>query len=114
MALSDTFPTATKHDAGFWEITVAELKALPSDVRRVDVREAAEFVGEMDILPNTEHAAMGDVPEASKAWDKNEPIVIICRSGGRSGHAALWMQNEGFDNVVSLYGGMLDWNEKKG
>lgn len=113
MALSDTFPNAVKHDAGFWEITIAEFKELSPDVRRVDVRETSEFVGDMDILPNTEHAAMGDVPEASEAWEKHEPIVIICRSGGRSGHAALWMQKQGFDNVVSLRGGMLDWNESK-
>jgi len=110
MGLSDSFPSATKHPAGFWEITVADLKSLPASVRRVDVRETAEFVGEMDILPNTEHAPLATVPDASSSWDKNEPIVIICRSGGRSGRAALWMQQQGFDNVVSLRGGMLDWN----
>lgn len=110
MAVTDSFPTATKHPAGFWEITVADLKSLSPDIHRVDVREKAEFVGEMDILPNTEHTPMASVPDASEAWAKDQPIVLICRSGGRSGRVALWMQSQGFDKVVSLRGGMLDWN----
>lgn len=110
MAVTDSFPTATKHPAGFWEITVADLKELSADIRRVDVREQKEFVGEMDILPNTEHAPLGSVPDAAQEWNKDEPIVLICRSGGRSGRAALWMQGQGFERVVSLRGGMLDWN----
>src|SRR5690625_6786691 len=109
MALSDSFPSATKHPAGFWEITVEELKALSPDIRRVDVRESKELVGEMDILPNTEHAPLATVPEASKAWDKNERIVIICRSGGRSGLVALCMSGGGVDDVVLVCGRGCDW-----
>lgn len=104
------FPDAIECPGGYWELTIDSLKNLDPSVRQIDVREANELVGEMGLLPGVEHVPLGFVPRACEAWDKDEGIVIICRSGGRSARAALWLQQQGFTNVVSLRGGMLEWN----
>jgi rhodanese-related sulfurtransferase len=44
---------------------------------------------------------------------KDRPIVLICRSGGRSGKAAMQLAAAGFRRVASLQGGMLKWNAEQ-
>jgi len=41
--------------------------------------------------------------------DKNKPVYLYCRSGGRSGKAARQLQSLGFQKVVDLKGGILAW-----
>lgn len=42
---------------------------------------------------------------------KEEEVVVYCRSGVRSGQAALILETLGFQNVYNLSGGMLAWQE---
>ncbi len=49
------------------------------------------------------------IPEL--AGDKEQEIIIICRSGNRSILAADTMQRMGFKNVVSLKTGVRGWND---
>jgi rhodanese-related sulfurtransferase len=37
-------------------------------------------------------------------------VIVVCRSGGRSGKAALQLEAMGFAKVVSMRGGMMEWN----
>jgi rhodanese-related sulfurtransferase len=55
---------------------------------------------------------MGTVNEASKAWDKEIPVITICRSGRRSGRVALDLEKLGFKRIASMRGGMLAWNKQ--
>jgi rhodanese-related sulfurtransferase len=41
--------------------------------------------------------------------DKSTTYVMYCRSGGRSGKAADFMVNNGFQNVYNLTGGVLSY-----
>lgn len=43
---------------------------------------------------------------------KGEEVIVYCRSGNRSGQAALILDTLGFTNVKNLTGGMLGWQEK--
>lgn len=43
---------------------------------------------------------------------KNEEVIFYCRSGNRSGQAAMMLDTMGFSNTVNLVGGMLSWREK--
>jgi rhodanese-related sulfurtransferase len=43
---------------------------------------------------------------------KDEEVICYCRSGNRSGQAALILETLGFTNVKNLAGGMLAWQEK--
>lgn len=45
---------------------------------------------------------------------KDEEVICYCRSGNRSGQAALFLEQFGFTNVKNLTGGMLAWREKIG
>ncbi len=75
----------------------------------VDVREPAEHeefnVGGL-LLP------LGQIREGdTEAIDslKDEELVLYCRSGNRSGQAALILEGMGFTNVINVVGGMLSW-----
>ena len=43
---------------------------------------------------------------------KENEVICYCRSGNRSGNAALFLEQMGFSNVKNLTGGMLAWREK--
>ena len=45
---------------------------------------------------------------------KNEELIVYCRSGNRSGMAALFLEQVGFTNTINLVGGMLNWQDKFG
>ena len=96
--------------AGVPEVTCAWLAANPDAARLVDVREPAEFTGELGHVPGSELVPLGTVESAAASWDRDAPLAIICRSGGRSGKAALALAAKGFRRVASLRGGMLAWN----
>lgn len=42
---------------------------------------------------------------------RDQEIICYCRSGNRSGIAALLLEQMGFSNVRNLAGGMLKWKE---
>jgi len=45
---------------------------------------------------------------------KEKEVICYCRSGIRSGMAAMILEQMGFANVKNLTGGMLEWREKIG
>lgn len=45
---------------------------------------------------------------------KNEEVIVYCRSGNRSGQAAMILDTLGFANTKNLSGGMLSWQQKFG
>ncbi|MEQ8906558.1 rhodanese-like domain-containing protein [Ekhidna sp.] len=42
----------------------------------------------------------------------NEPVIIHCASGGRSGKAAKMMKEAGFKKIYDYSGGFSDWKKK--
>jgi len=44
-------------------------------------------------------------------YNKEEPIFVYCRSGGRSGKASKKLLELGFKNVYDLKGGYLNWTK---
>ena len=46
---------------------------------------------------------------ASRGARAQEPLYVICRSGGRSAQACKAFANAGFENVVNVDGGTLAW-----
>jgi len=43
---------------------------------------------------------------------RNEEVILYCRSGNRSGIAAMMLDQSGFTNTKNLTGGMLAWQQK--
>lgn len=80
----------------------------------VDVREPhenADFNIGGTLVPLGQIQAM-QVDELEDLKDKE--VIVYCRSGNRSGQAAMILETMGFQNVKNLVGGMLKWEEKFG
>jgi rhodanese-related sulfurtransferase len=44
--------------------------------------------------------------------NKNEMVVLVCAGGSRSALAAESIQKLGYKNVISMSGGMREWEQK--
>jgi sulfur dioxygenase len=97
--------------AGVPEVTASWVAENLSVGRIVDVREVTEFNAELGHITGAELVPLSAVDDVVKHWDRDAPAVLVCRSGGRSGKAALAMLRLGFTRVVSMRGGMIAWNE---
>lgn len=78
---------------------------LPEGLVVLDVREPVEWQhGHIDGALHIPLALLpvraGEIP--------TEQTLVVCKVGGRSAQAVMWLQQQGFD-VVNLDGGMLDW-----
>ena len=102
------------------EVSAEALAAeAPGSSVLIDVREPAEFatghlagavpiprgVLEFQVEANP---AVACVTEPALAL-RDQPIVLYCRTGGRSALAAESLQKLGFKNVRSLAGGITAW-----
>ena len=94
----------------------------PTDLRRrldqdqplvlVDVRES--FERDIADLPEQgqHRIPMREVPERLGELDPDEPIVVYCRTGGRSGRIVEFLRASGFSNVLNLKGGVMGWRDE--
>lgn len=87
------------------QLGVAGLEA----ARIVDVREPDEFDGPLGHIEDAELVPLATVAAAASGWARDRPLVVVCRSGARSGRAAAQLAAMGFD-VYNLTGGMTAWN----
>jgi sulfur dioxygenase len=98
---------------GVPELTVEWIAAHPAAARLVDVREPDEFTGPLGHVAGAELVPLATVADAARGWDRRAPVALICRSGGRSGKAALLLRDLGFSRVASMRGGMRSWSDAK-
>lgn len=82
-----------------------------TDVQIVDVRTPQEFAD--GHLPNAINInIMGSNFEAETAkLDKDKPVLVYCKSGGRSAKAASNLKAQGFKNISDLDGGITSWRQ---
>lgn len=93
------------------EVTVEELQEMinrKDDFQLIDVREPFEY--EVSNLEGLNIPLSGILIESDKIA-KDKPVVIHCRSGKRSAQAVMLLEQEGFDNLANLAGGILAWKE---
>ncbi|RKH50153.1 rhodanese-like domain-containing protein [Corallococcus interemptor] len=96
----------------YQDLTPAQLDTLGPEVRRIDVRELDEFTGPLGHLPGAELVPLGTLEEAAASWPREQPLLLICRSGGRSAKAAQALARGGFQHLYNLVGGMLAVREQ--
>ncbi len=99
------------HYTGVMDIDPRELNEVRENVVLVDVRQPDEFNGDLGHIPGARLIVLDTLPEHLHELPKNETIVFICRSGGRSARATAIALEHGFKNVFNLKGGMILWNE---
>lgn len=75
----------------------------------LDVREQHELAN--GVLDGSVHIPMQQIPEkiAEVATNKDETIVVICRTGNRSDNVGQFLEQNGFTDVINLAGGMNAW-----
>lgn len=106
------------------EINVEQLQErIAEGARVIDVREPGEYAaGHIRQAVNMPRGVLEmqlnqhpDVAGYDNALQRiaEQPLYLICRSGGRSALAAESLQRMGFDKVYSVDGGMQAWEEKK-
>lgn len=86
------------------EVSAEWVRQRMPGVRLVDVREPAEY--ETEHLQGSQLVPLRSLEHEAKAWDKELPVVTVCRSGRRSGEGAKLLERLGFKRVASLRGGI--------
>lgn len=86
---------------------VQELLESKQSVILIDVRETNEVAAGK--IPGVVNIPLGLLEFRMNELDKSKEYIMICRSGGRSGQATRFLENQGY-NVTNMDGGMLDWN----
>ncbi len=94
---------------GVPEVSVETVMRFYREMRVIDVRSREEWDGELGHLECAELVPLETLEGASSSWAREARLVVVCRSGGRSGRAAVALEKAGFANVASMAGGMLRW-----
>jgi sulfur-carrier protein adenylyltransferase/sulfurtransferase len=94
------------------EITVQELKERLDNGERLsvlDVREPHEYevanIGAR-LIP------LNELPERLVELDRDTPLAVHCKTGGRSARAVKLLQEAGFQNAFNVEGGITAWSEE--
>ena len=76
-------------------------------LRLLDIRTETEVMH--GVLPQAQHLPMHLIPLRMNEFPTDQEFVLYCRSGARSHHACAYLAQQGFDNVLNLRGGIIDW-----
>jgi sulfur-carrier protein adenylyltransferase/sulfurtransferase len=94
------------------EVTPSELKQMldnKEEIQLIDVREQHEYQAghiESALIP------MNTIPQNLEKISKDKKVIMICRSGNRSGNVIRFMEGNGFENLYNLKGGLLAWKKE--
>lgn len=111
-AIDDLFAASVRSSTGVPEIDTKWMSAYGDRVRVVDVRQPEELLGDLGAITGAKNVPLAVVGEVAQTWDRAAPLLVFCRSGGRSGRAALILERMGFSHVVSMSGGLMKWVEE--
>lgn len=82
----------------------------------LDVREPWEFQMASvtgDDSFQVQHMPMRSVPARYMELDRQLPIACLCHHGARSAQVAHFLMQQGFSNVVNVYGGINAWAHER-
>jgi adenylyltransferase/sulfurtransferase len=77
-------------------------------VQLVDVREPWEY--EEAHIEGCRLIPLGDLPQRYDEIDPDTPVIVYCKSGGRSGKAVAFLTERGYGKALNLAGGILAWS----
>ncbi|MGH2666426.1 thioredoxin domain-containing protein [Flavobacterium sp.] len=90
--------------------TFAEKLKSTENPQLLDVRTPEEYTTEhIDNAANVNWNGDDFTTKAEKC-DKNKPVFVYCKVGGRSAQAASKLQELGFKEIYNLDGGIMKWN----
>jgi hydroxyacylglutathione hydrolase len=77
----------------------------------LDVRSKGEW--EEGHIPEAKHLMLSHLLEKADTIPNDKPILVYCKTGGRSAIAASILQVYGFKEVQSLVGGFDEWSKQE-
>ncbi|WP_010518976.1 rhodanese-like domain-containing protein [Croceivirga radicis] len=99
------------NDAVVTKVDKAFLKthAIGKEVQLIDVRTPQEYgAGHIDDAKNI-NVGSADFVQQIQGLDKEEPVYLYCKMGGRSNKAAQVLKKQGFTKIYDYTGGYNDW-----
>jgi rhodanese-related sulfurtransferase len=91
------------------EVPAPDYRSVVDDsTQLIDVRQPEEVAG--GTLPGFVNIPLGELQQRVGELDASRRVVLLCRSGNRSGTAANFLATQGFGDLVNLTGGMLAVN----
>lgn len=89
-------------------VSIHDLKTAldAGDTVVVDVREPEEYAA--GHVPGARPVPLGSVPARAGELPTDQPVYLVCQSGGRSAQAAAFLSRQGVD-AVNVDGGTGDW-----
>ncbi len=110
LACKNGTPTSSTDDS-VSEIVDIDLfsKLMMKDHQLIDVRTPEEFAeGYISNAKNINYRSP-DFKSQIISLDKSKPVLVYCKSGGRSAKSAAIFQENGFGKVYDLKGGITAW-----
>ena len=77
----------------------------------VDVREESEYCDATGHIPGAVNYPLisGILEDRYEELPLDGPILVVCRSGGRSNQAANFLDSKGFQHIFDMTDGMSQW-----
>jgi len=107
--MSTTATAPITHTAGVPEVDMIWVATMPAGWRIIDVRRTDELAHSEGHIASMHHVPLHELEQAAANWSPTESLILVCRSGARSGKGAMLLKSLGFPNVVSMAGGMRGW-----
>ncbi len=82
----------------------------------IDVRTPGEFNNELGHIPGSRLIPMQTTADSMDVYERfrDREILLVCRSGRRSGIVSAELVAAGFQNVYNLEGGLKSWSSSNG
>ncbi|HYH31304.1 MAG TPA: rhodanese-like domain-containing protein [Pseudonocardia sp.] len=87
-------------------VPAASVPQLPADAALLDVRESDEWAA--GHAPTATHLPMSELTGRIDELPDDDPLYVVCRSGGRSARVVAYLAGQGYP-AVNVEGGMLAW-----
>ncbi len=91
-------------------ISLVEIEKAAVTIQLIDVRTPEEYAN--GYIKNAKNINFNDddfIEQMSKL-DKNKPVYVYCKLGGRSSKAAIQLKEAGFVKIYNFKGGMKQWS----
>jgi rhodanese-related sulfurtransferase len=75
----------------------------------VDVREKPEIEQLAYDVPNLVAIPLSEFANRFNELPRDRDLIMVCKAGGRSLQATHFLLGQGFDRVVNMEGGIMDW-----
>lgn len=85
----------------------AKLRLLKEEIIVADIRDRHAF--EKEHIQGAFHLTNATVSQFISEVDLKTPVFVICYHGSDSKGVALYLSEQGYVDVCSINGGMMDW-----